>query len=515
MSLCCRRWLLAVVLLVGSIAPAGEHVDAEALPLPPAAIARLGTLRWRVPFSLDDSIQAFAFSPDGKYLAVSTGELIHVLEVPGGRPVAWFPGGPGGAAVFAPDGKTLLTEEPASRQNEDQPPARLLRRRDVRTGDIVHEITAPTSRSPQNHTQFSADGRVAVSDEPGSENTLHIWDPSTGKSLRTLGQKTLPPMSLSPDGRTLAAVSLERRLLLFDATTGKRRHEIVVDTKERKTRIGVGNPAFSPDGRSIAVSVGDSLRVWNVADAAERGTIADCGGPAAFTADGQVLACSDEKRIRLFDAATLRELRRFEEHHDAIRALTFSPDGRVLAAAHRHRVGLWDVATGKEINPPQGHAGPIHSLAFSGDGKAIASGADDGCSIIWDTATAKVRRRLDGHFERVVSMAWSPDGKTLATGDGSLLDTLLREGQIRLWDATAGRLVRRFSGHLGGIQSLTYTPDGKSLLSGGPDARVRFWDPSTGRRLLQVRGADGQKQIAASRDGKLLLIGNLNASQLT
>src|SRR5438094_794031 len=107
------RWLLGLGLFVAAgVAPAGEHVDAFGDPLPPTAIARLGTVRWRQPLLDGGETTTLSFSPDGKLLAVVSDGRIGVCEVPGGRPVTWFPAGPGTAAVFTSDGKSLLTEEP-------------------------------------------------------------------------------------------------------------------------------------------------------------------------------------------------------------------------------------------------------------------------------------------------------------------------------------------------------------------------------------------------------------------
>src|SRR4051812_45054348 len=58
-------------------------------PLPPGAIARLGTIRFR---SGDGPITAIAFSPDGKTLAAGCGEgSLRVWQMPGGRKVQRFP----------------------------------------------------------------------------------------------------------------------------------------------------------------------------------------------------------------------------------------------------------------------------------------------------------------------------------------------------------------------------------------------------------------------------------------
>src|SRR5262249_61245604 len=59
---------------------------------------------------------AFALSPDGKSLAVSEDQSLHVLELATGRKRASFSGhlGPIHAVAFAPDGRTAVTPRAAS-----------------------------------------------------------------------------------------------------------------------------------------------------------------------------------------------------------------------------------------------------------------------------------------------------------------------------------------------------------------------------------------------------------------
>src|SRR5262245_54155345 len=50
-------------------------------PLPPGAIARLGTLRFRVP----GEVEELAFAPDGKTVAVSSDAGVFLLDVASGK----------------------------------------------------------------------------------------------------------------------------------------------------------------------------------------------------------------------------------------------------------------------------------------------------------------------------------------------------------------------------------------------------------------------------------------------
>src|SRR5262249_55887216 len=124
-----RHFVMAalIVLMVrpGGRASAGENVDGDGDPLPEGAIARLGTKRLR---AIRD-------------------------------------------AVFAPDGKTLVTTGSSS-----------ISLCDVRTGKLVRRFRY--SENGWGVVAVSPDGRLIVSGGP--ENSVCLWDMATGKEVRRL-----------------------------------------------------------------------------------------------------------------------------------------------------------------------------------------------------------------------------------------------------------------------------------------------------------------------------------------
>ncbi len=222
----------------------------------------------------------------------------------------------------------------------------------------------------------------------------------------------------------------------------------------------------------------------------------------AFSPDGkQVLTGSWDKTARLWDAASGKEIRRFLGHTFDVTSVAFSPDGKqVLTGSWDKTARLWDAASGKEIRRFEGHATYVNSVAFSSDGKEILTGTYDMKAQLWDAASGKEIRRFQGR-SGVTSVAFSPDGKQVLTGGWDII--------ARLWDAASGKEIRRFEGHSGLVSSVAFSPDGRQVLTGSADHTAQLWDAASGKELRRFVGHSEQVTSAMfSPDGKQVLTGS-------
>ncbi len=178
------------------------------------------------------------------------------------------------------------------------------------------------------------------------------------------------------------------------------------------------------------------------------------------------------------------------------RRLAFSADGRLLAVSDE-KLHVWDVASGKEVRVlPFPEGAVFHGAAFSPDGRTLAMELADGEIQVIELASGKPRlvlnakqrarpdpdgppillRRAALSDEGEAQPAFSPDGRLLAqAGD---------DGKVRLWDLRTGKEAAAPTGHRGRVTALGFSPDGARLATGGSDTAAVVWDAEAIRKKL-------------------------------
>jgi WD40 repeat protein len=267
-------------------------------------------------------------------------------------------------------------------------------------------------------------------------------------------------------------------------------------TEAFKTIVPV---AFSPNGRYLAAgSIDGEIWLWQMIDHQQVGLFHGHSGPVnsiAFSPDNRLLASgSSDGTIMLWSLADSLHLATLSGHGSRVWSVAFSPDGTLLASGSDDQtIRLWSVSGSMNVATLAGHNASVASVAFSPDGRRLASGSHDPAPTIrcWDVATGDCTASLSGHTADIWSVAFSPDGRLIASGSADLT--------IRLWAAASGANVATLQGHTARIRSVAWSPDGTTLISGSLDQSVKVWDIAALHLDSPSAGSD-IGQTALSRD---------------
>lgn len=318
----------------------------------------------------------------------------------------------------------------------------------------------------------------------------------------------------------------------------------------------VWNVAFSPDGKTLAsVSHDHTIKLWDGPGGRLLTTIAGHSKPvrcAAFHPDGgRLVTGSDDKTLKLWDTAHGELLQVFGANELLVYDVAFSPDGTLLASAGNggqtnaegtgHEITIRNVETGEIIKTLHGHTHLIVGVSFSPDGSLLASASWDQTVKLWDTHDWREIRTLNG-YSKLGKAVFSPDSKMLAAGTGEgavlfwnvedgaplvnarghsawvsnvrfhptrrMLASVSEDNTVILWALTTGRKITTLQGHTQTVNGLSFSPDGTLLATGSHDTRILLWDLDLqGARGVQSFSiaSNGIEQAALSRDGLTLL----------
>jgi RNA polymerase sigma factor (sigma-70 family) len=497
--------------------PARARTDRLGDPLPPGAIVRLGTVRFRP----GGNFNALAFLPGGKALLstglhgirfwdAATGKELRRLEAPGGG--TW-------CCTLSPDGKVLA----ASCYD------RTVRVWETDTGKELRRLEGSAT-----DLAFSHDSRTLVVGD--HDRTLHFWnwrDGTEGVRIRTplwrfdgmafgrddrtfsawdsrslvswevgSGRERhrfkrpgddltyLDGLAVSADGKLLATSSYRRPVRLYETATGRELRTFEAGAVQVR--------AFAPDANRLLLYHRDPrrLELWDVAGGQEVYRIPGDAHVCTFSPDGRSLAVGGgwEGAIRLYDAGTGRRLDGAAGHESSADRLAFSPDGRLLASRSfsDHTVRLWGARTGAPLHVlgrPENYG---YTLGFSPDGKEVVWGDWEGRVHFADPRTGRESRTwvVDETVKTIDALGFAPDGRTLATisskpsnpGEG-------RPALFGVWDVAGGKPLSRHPRSSGsGSELPCISPDGRTVvLAEGQGLKLR--DVARGRELVTLRGS--------------------------
>jgi WD40 repeat protein len=227
----------------------------------------------------------------------------------------------------------------------------------VKSWDVAGKAEAVTFRGhrlPICAVRYSPDGRLLATcacdpKDARRPHELKVWDAATGQALFAREGRGRPfSVAFGPAGRLLALGGEDGTVTVLDWTTGEAR------LQADGHKGGVTALAFSLDGSWLASGgmTDRAVKVWGLSGAARPAHTLAAPAPVcdlAFSPDGKRLAGTSRDVVRLWDPERDQEVltlrgapQRFWDPPFNPR-VAFSPDGRRLAASNwNESISVWE-----------------------------------------------------------------------------------------------------------------------------------------------------------------------------
>ena len=165
-----------------------------------------------------------------------------------------------------------------------------------------------------------------------------------------------------------------------------------------KAEKGVRALTFSPDGKTLAAgSMDHTIRLWDLAAGTNR--VIDASGNGVtkivFFPDGKKFASTGfEPSVRIWDFETGKTLRILRGHDRMVVGTSVAPDGkRIATASIDGKIRLWDLES-REDRALVGHNGGVASVMFAPDGRTLISSGQDGTVRLWGDDVPRTETEL-------------------------------------------------------------------------------------------------------------------------
>jgi WD40 repeat protein len=450
-----------------------------------------------------------SFDPEGRRLAVTTTDLVKVLDLAAGDWDAVLEGHDSWvtAAEFLPGGRSVVTGSYDG----------TVRFWDAVSGTETGGVDAGVGQVIS--MAVGRDGETLL--VGGDGGGVELWRLGSGGPEREAGLTGLRSFVTGmafDTGGTLGAGVADGRVVTWDVTAGGR--------GEVAAWAGEGPVAFSDDGARLAaggpgardvvvVGTGDWQTLLVLEGAAPHlGPDRPAGTPEwgevtgiDMSPDGSriVTASSGYEvvpgTVTLWDGASGERIGDLLEYPFLKGPVAFAGAARVAAATCAlpgSTASVWDVATGGLVfATPSDRCGQAVDLDTTGSRLAVQTIAEGKPNVgVWDLATGRTVMRATHMPAWIGAVRFDPSGERLLTAGGG--------GAARIWDASSGRLLVSLEGHTGPVEQAVWFSGGTSVATSSHDGTVRLWDAETGEARLTLYGFGGWPYLAADPTGRYL-----------
>lgn len=402
--------------------------------------------------------QPLAFSPNGRLLAIRSGEKVSLFST----------------ATNAPVGKAMGPGDPDQAATE---------------------------------VAFSPDGTMLATDDGG---TVLLWNVATqaviGTPLAEPG-RSISAFAFSPAGNTIATITSDGYVQLWNAASQSRVGGSI--------KTGADDISFGPDGKTLVTmgTLSGPVQVWNAADGQEIGSPLAVGqsNAIAVSPDGTMLAVADYTgHVQLWNLNTRGRIGAplaAAVSPGGVQTMAFSRQGTLAVVnAHDNSVTLWNTAEGTQIGAALDNSEGFPELAFNPAGTILGiTGDEEAAPTFWNVGIwHQDRPRLD--IGDAQAVAFNPAATELALLPQTISDVPV-SGKVQVWNLPAGVQAGTLP-DIGQVMGVAFSGDGKKLATiYYPPERtvnaIQLWNASSLARAGTPWTIDGPGGILLNRNGTI------------
>ncbi|MCO6492546.1 MAG: hypothetical protein J5I98_29280 [Phaeodactylibacter sp.] len=407
----------------------------------------------------DTKINTAVFSPDGQRLLFGCSDFTARLFAIDGTSIATI-GGHTEEVVkvkFSPDGRYLIT---ASADHT----ARIW---SAGGEEILRLAGHPEALSA---LAISPDGNWIAT---GSKDwTAKVWSvPFNIGNKFSRHTEWVLKVAVGPDGKAILSGSKDNTAKLWDLN-GQLLHDFAGH------QGAVTNVAIAPgDNLFMTASEDGSVRIWDK-NGQQRLTLEEFQSPvsaAALSPDGRRIAVSVNEEIRLFDIEG-NFMKKWET--GPLNDLDFSPDGRALLGAGKMENALLWPLDGGVADTIFTEGLPPYSAAFTPDGQQVITVSDQELAVrIWNRDGTS-GRACYGHVAAVYHVVCARKGGLFATSSW--------DKTTRIWDMNGEPVQILY--HPDGVYGADFLDGGRKIATACRDGLIRLWDVPSGKLLRTIGG---------------------------
>lgn len=442
-----------------------------------------------------------AYSPDNKTVAIAADEdRVLLVDANSGEVTKTLAGHKDSiyGLAFSPDGALLMSCGFDDHQVIFW---------DVATGNAKHTID--TRYGLLTCAAYSAGGEYAVT----GGASVSVWDPATGTEFCEIDamRGNSNDVAISSDGRLIAVASNdETGTYLFDVDSRRERFSLAVES--------VDDVAISSDGKLCAYreGYGKPIMLKQTETGDEVASIAqESDSTFSFSPDGKLLAVTHDETVNLHSSTDGKLVREIESDSvDASSPLAWSPAGELLAACEYSDVEIWDARSGERRAKFESRHDDVTAITFSPDSSVVALGTEAGFLELWNLKSQQLTYVTLAAEGEVTHLSFTSDGKWIAIrGEGDATVSIVGISNDEVMRSVKVRNSRRAS-ERGTTVGLAFHPDGKLLMAAGSDGLMSVWDvesmrmsnvlPITMRDVRQVRATVDGQWIVVADDKKIM-----------